>query len=243
MCSSQTRASDSATSQITESRSEQLARRPTSGGQHGQPAHVHSQRRPASDLLVVGVSGRGGSALAGHAAGAATAVGRVLREVDVSLAVGAHKEGRHVDQLLTDAHVALADQGAGVVDGLGHAGAEDQGLQPAFQQLLGGQLQHEVEALLVLREQLVAEHAAQQCLALEHALGVLLVKSQQGTRGLTELGQGELDAPDLALAAQTVLAAELQLLVEALLLEGTTRGGRRGAVVTVAGDLGHVDRP
>ena len=42
------------------------------------------------------------------AAGAAAAEGRVEREVDVLLRVGAHHEGRNVDNLLAHPDVALA---------------------------------------------------------------------------------------------------------------------------------------
>lgn len=179
------------------------------------------------------------AALASDAAWAATAEWGLLGEVDVSFAVGADKEGWHVDELLADTDVTLADQGTGVVDGLGHAGAEDQGLQTALQQLLGGQLQHEVQLLLVFGQQLVAQHAAQQGFTFEHALGVLLVQGQQSPGGLTDLREGKLHAPDFALATETVLAAELQLLVDTFLLEGTTGGARRGAVVTVHRDPRH----
>jgi hypothetical protein len=44
---------------------------------------------------------------------------------------------------------------------------------------------------------------------------------------LSDLGEHVLHSPDLALAAETVLAAELELLVEALLLEGASDGSVR----------------
>lgn len=49
------------------------------------------------------------------------------------------------------------------------------------------------------------------------------VEGEEFTRSLTDLGEGELDAPDLALTPQAVLTAELELLVKTLLLEGATR--------------------
>lgn len=51
-----------------------------------------------------------------------------------------------------------------------------------------------------------------------------LLQSHYGTRAptlkthLTDLGQRELDTPDLALASEAILAAELELRVEAFLL-------------------------
>lgn len=56
-----------------------------------------------------------------HAAGAATAVWGVEAEVNVLLRVDAHHEGGHVHDLLADADVALANENARVVDGLGEA--------------------------------------------------------------------------------------------------------------------------
>ena len=52
---------------------------------------------------------------------------------------------------------------------------------------------------------------------------LLLVECEQFSGGLSDLGEGELDAPHLTLVTQTILADNLQLLVEAFLLEGTAR--------------------
>lgn len=53
------------------------------------------------------------------------------------------------------------------------------GLKPPLEHLLGGELEHEVELPLVVAEESEAGHAAQQGRALEQALGVLGVESQQ----------------------------------------------------------------
>lgn len=83
--------------------------------------------------------------LAGQAAWAATAEGRVEGEVDVLLRVDTHHERGHVDDLLADADVALADQNAGVVDRLGQTLLEDQGLQTALEEVLRGKEETEEE--------------------------------------------------------------------------------------------------
>jgi hypothetical protein len=44
---------------------------------------------------------------------------------------------------------------------------------------------------------------------------------------LADLGKHELDSPDLALAAETILTAELELLVETFLLKRASDGSVR----------------
>merc|ERR1719199_2195308 len=76
---------------------------------------------------------------------------------------------------------------------------------------------------------------AEEGCSLENALGVLGVEGEEGTGGLTELGEGVLDAPDLALAAEAVLSDELELGIEAFLLVRTTGRLEGLAVVSVHG--------
>jgi hypothetical protein len=53
----------------------------------------------------------------------------------------------------------------------------------------------------------------------------LVLKGEEVSSSLADLGEGVLDPPDLPLVPETVLSDELQLLVETGLLEWTT-GGR-----------------
>ena len=46
--------------------------------------------------------------------------------------------------------MALADEHAGVVDGLGESSLKDEGLQPSLQEVLNGQGEHVIELVLVL---------------------------------------------------------------------------------------------
>ena len=112
--------------------------------------------------------------------------------------------------------MTLLDEDTSVVDGLGEALLVDLGLEAALEELLGGELQDGIEVELVIRQKAVAAHAAEEGGTLEDALGILGVEGQKGTGGLAELGQGVLDAPDLALAAEAVLAAHLQFRIETL---------------------------
>ena len=174
-------------------------------------------------LLFVFGGGPGGGALLRDTAGGSLPVGAVGGEVNVLFRGSAHVEGGHVHELASDTNVALPNQDAGVVDGLGESLFVDLGLQAALQELLGGELKDTVELEFVVGQKTVAGHAAQQRCSLKDALGVLRVERQQRTCGLSELGEGKLHPPNLTLAPQTVLANELQLGVETLLLVWTTR--------------------
>ena len=128
--------------------------------------------------------------------------------------------------------MALADHDTGHVDGLGNTKLEDLGLQAALEQTLGGQLKHEIELLLGVVEESVADQAADEGVTLEDAGLVRLRERKEHTGGLTDLGEHELGAPDLALAAKTIFTTELELLVKTLLAERTARGLEGFAVVT-----------
>ena len=94
-----------------------------------------ARQRERESLLLVGTAlGRGllRRTTTRDTARSALAVGRVHREVDVLLRVGAHQEGRHVHHLLAHADVALADEHAGVVDRLGEVLLEHLRLQSAL---------------------------------------------------------------------------------------------------------------
>jgi hypothetical protein len=190
-------------------------------------------------LVVVSGGGPCGGALLGYASRRALSVGRVRGDVDVLLGAGANVEARDVDELPPHADVTLADEDAGVVDALGESLLEDLRLEAALQQLLGGELQDEVELELVLGEEAVAVHATEEGGTLEDALGILGVEGKEGAGSLTELRERVLYAPDLALASEAVLAHELELRVEALLLEGSTGGLVGLPVVPVLGVRWH----
>ncbi len=179
-------------------------------------------------------------ALAGDASRAALAIGGVERKVNVLLGVRAHEEGGNIYEALANTDVLLLDENAGVVNGLGKTLLEHLGLKAALEEPLGGKLQHEVELVLLLGEKTVPDHATKERLALKKPLGVLLVESEETTGSLTDVGEHVLHAPDLALAAESVLAAELELLVEALLLEGATGGLERLGRIAAGRALGHL---
>lgn len=130
--------------------------------------------------------------------------------------------------------VALADEHTSVVDRLGETELVDAGLETALQEVLDLEGQDVIEPHAGLVEDTDTDETANEGVTLEEALGVLLVKSQERTEqelavmcawtlansqlpelclpsSTTDLGQSQLDAPDLALVAETILANELQL--------------------------------
>lgn len=139
-------------------------------------------------------------------------------------------EGRNGDQLGSNTDVTLSDQDTGVVNGLGKALLVDLGLESAFQQLLCGQLKDGIQFQLIIGQQTVTVHSAEESSSLENTLGVLRVQGQQGTSGLSQLGECVLNTPDLTLTAETVLSYQFQLSIKGLLFVRTTRSSEGLAV-------------
>jgi len=162
-------------------------------------------------IFVVTGSRSGGSTLLGDTSGRSLPVGGVDGEINVFFRGSSYVERRNGNQLGTDTDVALSDQDTGVVDGLGKALLVDLGLESAFQQLLCRQLKDGIEFQLVLGQQTVTVHSAEEGGSFENTLGVLRIQSQQGTSGLSQFGECVLDTPDLTLTAETVLSYQFQL--------------------------------
>ena len=158
------------------------------------------------------------------------------------LSIGAHHEGGNVDEALANTDVFLLNKNASVVDRLGEALLVHLGLKAALEKSLRGEHEHKAQLILLLGEKAVPDHAAKKRLAFEKPLGVLLVERKERTGGLTDRSEHELHAPDFALAAKSVLAAELELLIEAFLLKRTTRCLEHLRRVASGAALGHLVR-
>ena len=128
-------------------------------------------------------------------AGAASTKGRGEREVDVLLRIETDDERGNVDNLLADADVTLADQDTGVVDRLGETELVDAGLEAALQEILSLEGQDVIELHAGLVEHTDAHEAANEGIALEEALGVLLVERKKLTTDMSapnfNVGMGE----------------------------------------------------
>ena len=119
--------------------------------------------------------------LSADTAGTTTTEWRGQGEVDVLLGVETDDEGRDVDDLLADADVALADQDTGVVDGLGQTELVDTGLEATLQEILDLQGQDVIELHAGLVEHTDTHQTANEGIAFEETLGVLLVEGKQFT--------------------------------------------------------------
>jgi hypothetical protein len=192
----------------------------------------------ASILVTTLLSGLG--LLPPDTARAAATEWRSQSEVDVLLGVEADHEGGNVDDLLADADVALADQDTSVVDRLGKTELVDAGLETALQEVLNLEGQDVIELHAGLVKDTDTYETANESVTLEEALGVLLVESKKRTSGTTDLGQGQLDAPDLTLVAETILADELQLGIQTSGLERTTWDAVRLGVGTFVNIIFHL---
>ena len=178
------------------------------------PIHSHScvvMRFVVRLLFVVTGSRSGGSSLLGDTSRRSLSVGGVDGEINVFFGGSSYVERRNGYQLRTDTDVALSDQDTRVVDGLSKSLLVDLGLESTFQQLLCRQLEDGIEFQLVLGQQTVTVHSAEEGGSLENTLGVLRIQSQQGTSRLSQLGECVLDTPDLTLTAETVLSYQFQL--------------------------------
>merc|ERR1711998_726439 len=194
---------------------------------------TENRKRLLVVLAIVATTVGGVAAL--DTARAATTEGGVQGELDVGLRLDTHHERGNVHNLAAHTDVTLTDQHTGVVDGLGQATLEHEGLEATLHEVLEGERQHIIQTLLVLIEDPVADHAAHEGLTLEDTLWVLLVLGQQDTSSGTDLGEGETHTPDLLLVLQAILADQLKLSIETLLLERAARGLRFLVEVTKLG--------
>lgn len=103
------------------------------------------------------------------------------------LGVETDDEGGHVDDLLANTDVALADEDTGVVDGLGETELVDTSLETTLKEILDLQGEHVIELHAGLVEHTDTHETANQGVAFEETLGVLLVEGEQLTVGLLDL--------------------------------------------------------
>lgn len=138
-------------------------------------------------LSVAATTLSGLGLLSADTAGAATSEGRGQGEVDVLLGVETDDERGHVDDLLADTDVALADENTGVVDGLGETELVDTSLQATLKEILDLQGEHVIELHAGLVEHTDTHETANQGVAFEETLGVLLVEGEKLTAGLLDI--------------------------------------------------------
>ena len=163
--------------------------------------------------------------LAAGPAGLLGLEGRQRGEVDLLLRGGPDQELVGVDEVLADLDVPLVDEDSGLVDGLSlESLLVDSGLQSLIEELVDGETQDVIQLEFLIGEQAISMHSVEQCGSLEQPPRILFLEGQQLSRCLSELGEDQVHSPDLPLVLEAVFAHQLQLVVDSLLLEGTTRG-------------------
>ena len=120
--------------------------------------------------------------------------------------------------------VSLTDVDTSLVNRLGESELEHESLETSLEDVGNTQTQHVIELVLVFRKNTIVVKTTQKSDTLEDSLGIVLVQSEKLTSGLSHLGNHKVDSPDLALVLETVLADELHLGIEALLLKRTSGG-------------------
>jgi len=141
----------------------------------------------------------------------------------VALRGGTDEERGNSHDLTTDGDMTLTDHRSGHVDGLRKTLLADDSLKTAIEKLLSGQVENEVESLLLFGNKTVSHQSAEERVTFEDSLGVVLVEGKKCTGRLSEFRKRQLSAPDLTLTAKTVLSAELKLGIKSLLLKRTSR--------------------
>ena len=177
-----------------------------------------------STILLLGGLGL----LAANTSWTSTTEWRGKSKVDVLLGIKTNNERWDVDDLLSNTDVSLTDENTGVVDGLSETKLVDAGLKTTLQEILNLQGQDVIQLHAGLIEDTDTNKTTDQGVTFEESLGVLLVKGEQLTADIlvfsihqahcrcipgstTNLGEGELDSPDLTLVAETIFSNELQL--------------------------------
>jgi len=115
------------------------------------------------------------------------------------------------EHIINKPDVALPDQDTSMVNGLGHAILEDDGLEAALEEVLNSKGKHVIELVLSLTKETISVHAAEERLTLKDTAWVLLIQGEQLPGCISDSAQGILHAPQLTLAPQPILTNQLQL--------------------------------
>jgi hypothetical protein len=175
-------------------------------------------------VLLLGVSSSLGSlgvllSSSLHSSRPGSSEGRGGREVDVLLRVESDDERGDVDDLLADSDVPLSDEDSSVVDRLGESRLEDLSLESSLHEVLGLEGKHVIESHSGLVKHTDSHKSSDERVSLEESLGVLGLELEELSGSSSDLGEGQLNSPDLSLVPESVLSGELELGVESGRLE------------------------
>lgn len=99
-----------------------------------------------------------------------------------------------------------------MVDGLGQSFGEDLGLQAALKKIFDAQSENIIQLHLLFWQDAHQDQAAQQNIAFEQALWILVLQHEQLTSNLSDLGQRQLNTPDLTFVSKTELSNQFDFL-------------------------------
>ena len=137
---------------------------------------------------------------------------------------------RSINQVLADSDVSLVNEDSGLMDGLGlETFLIDSSLQSLVKEFIDSKTQDVIELELLVAEEAVSVHSVEEGSSFEESSGVFFLKSEELTGSLSELGEEEMNSPDLTLVLETVLSYELQFVIDSFLFErssGSLEGGR-----------------
>ena len=109
------------------------------------------------------------------------------------------------------------------MNGVGELGPEDAGLESSLKELVEGHGEDVIEAVLGFAvEETKLEHLSEEGGALEESALVLGVESEEFSCSLSEAGEDELYSPDFSLVLESKLTADLDFLIVAFLLVGSS---------------------
>lgn len=117
--------------------------------------------------------------------------------------------------------MSLTNQDTSMVDGFCVPQLEHKCLETTLQEVRRLQRQNIIQAFLRLIKQTVAVHTLKKRIALENSTGIALLKGEQRTGSIPDLGQLHLHTPKLALIAKPIFSDQLQLSIQTLLLVRT----------------------
>merc|ERR1712100_344294 len=109
----------------------------------------------------------------------------------------------------------------------------DDSLQATLHELVQVQTEDVIQFSLAFLQQAELDDSADESIALEQSARVTLVQSEELTSCLSDLGEGQLNAPDFSLVAETVLSDDLQLTEQSVLIERFSRRLGRLLIVGV----------
>lgn len=167
-------------------------------------------------------------------------------KIDMLLAVDSNHERRDINNLLANTarqkqngvirrrsskppdetdppDVLLADEDASVMNRLRESLLENKRLKATLEEIVGLESEHIIELVLSVVEEAILVHARHQCLSLENTLRILLIEREESPCSISDLAEDHLHAPELSLVAQAVFSNQLQLCIQALLLERAAR--------------------